>query len=107
MKTDVKPPEVIVDDWEMRARPALSTDEDQAAPDPAPGMGQKRDDFLDAQARGPDRTPEDHEPTASERQAEVDVMQSIQEANDRLAGLIRPVLPPAPVDPLLALKRLG
>lgn len=56
---------------------------------------------------GPDRTPEEHEPTYSEERAGEDMDTSIREANERLAGSLQPVLRPAPIDPILALMRIG
>jgi hypothetical protein len=82
-------------------RPALSTKPDGELPDIGPGMGQARDDGLDAIARATTNA----QPLApageseGERRAGADLDASLQQARARVADDAEPVLP-AVHDPL-------
>jgi hypothetical protein len=77
-----------------------ATSPDPHLPDLGPGMGQERDQALDADAQAPIRRPDESaEPTPGEQQAAADVATSIEEARARSATVTAGVA----VDPAVLL----
>lgn len=94
----MRPPEIVIDDFELRARPELSTGAPDLHPDLAPGEGQARDAGLDGAAAT--TTTERPLPAAGEPDGEARARAAldaaIEEARTRAATVTRVSFDPLP-----------